>query len=106
MAHYVIVGGGRVGTRLAAALDAAGHGVALVDRDPRTVEGLAPGFSGELVAGVGFDRSALLAAGRPAVRGQSRRWERGWLESDDQGFHLWRKTGNRLVGAERSWAPS
>ena len=53
MAHYVIVGGGRVGTRLAAALDAAGHGVALVDRDPRTVEGLAPGFSGELVAGVG-----------------------------------------------------
>ena len=68
MAHYVIVGGGRVGTRLAAALDAAGHGVALVDRDPRTVEGLAPGFSGELVAGVGFDRSALLAAGASSVR--------------------------------------
>lgn len=69
MAHYVIVGGGRVGTRLAAALDAAGHGVALVDRDPRTVEGLAPGFSGELVAGVGFDRSALLAAGIDRAQG-------------------------------------
>ena len=39
MAHYVIVGGGRVGTRLACALDAAGHSVALVDRDPRTVDG-------------------------------------------------------------------
>ena len=69
MAHYVIVGGGRVGTRLAAALDAAGHGVALVDRDPRTVEGLAPGFSGELVAGVGFDRSALRAAGIDRAQG-------------------------------------
>lgn len=69
MAHYVIVGGGRVGTRLASALDAAGHGVALVDRDPRTVEALAPGFSGELVAGVGFDRSALLAAGVDRAQG-------------------------------------
>ena len=69
MAHYVIVGGGRVGTRLASALDASGHGVALVDRDPRTVEGLAPGFSGELVAGVGFDRSALLAAGVDRAQG-------------------------------------
>lgn len=69
MAHYVIVGGGRVGTRLASSLDAAGHGVALVDRDPRTVEGLAPGFSGELVAGVGFDRSALLAAGVERAQG-------------------------------------
>lgn len=69
MAHYVIVGGGRVGTRLACALDAAGHSVALVDRDPRTVDGLVPGFSGELVAGVGFDRAALLAAGMDRAQG-------------------------------------
>lgn len=69
MAHYVIVGAGRVGARLARALETAGHSVAVVDRDARAAETLAPGFGGELVAGIGFDRDVLRRAGIERAQG-------------------------------------
>ena len=69
MAHYVIVGGGRVGTRLAVALDAAGHSVAVVDRAAHAVEALPEGFQGTVVTGIGFDRDVLRRAGIESAQG-------------------------------------
>lgn len=69
MAHYVIVGGGRVGTRLALTLDAAGHTVSVVDRSPTVLEGLGRDFRGEHVQGIGFDRDVLRRAGIEHAQG-------------------------------------
>lgn len=69
MAHYVIVGAGRVGTRLAGALDAAGHSVAVIERSPELTAGLGPDFGGTVVAGIGFDRDALRRAGIEQAQG-------------------------------------
>lgn len=66
MAHYVIVGAGRVGRRLASHLDAAGHSVALVDRSAHAVEGADPA---DVVVGIGFDRDALRRAGIEHAQG-------------------------------------
>lgn len=60
--HFVIMGCGRVGASLATALDAAGHTVAVVDQDPEAFRALGPGFSGDTVTGIGFDRDALARA--------------------------------------------
>jgi len=61
--HVVIMGCGRVGSSLAATLDAAGHSVAVVDQDPSSFERLPKGFGGETYVGVGFDREVLVQAG-------------------------------------------
>ncbi|MGW9403603.1 potassium channel family protein [Arthrobacter sp. NPDC055585] len=63
MAHYVIMGCGRVGAMLAHTLDNAGHSVAVIDQDPRAFRRLRPAFSGTRVNGVGFDRATLEQAG-------------------------------------------
>lgn len=68
--HVVIVGCGRVGSEVARLLDGAGHSVAIVDRDReayrRRLEGR---FSGRFVAGSGFDRGVLEAAGTAQATG-------------------------------------
>jgi trk system potassium uptake protein TrkA len=61
--HVVVVGCGRVGSGLAAQLEAAGHTVAVIDRSKRAFDRLPEGFSGVRVQGSGFDREALDAAG-------------------------------------------
>lgn len=61
--HVVIMGCGRVGSSLAASLERLGHEVAVIDRDASSFRRLGPDFSGEQVAGMGFDRDVLLAAG-------------------------------------------
>lgn len=61
--RIIIIGCGRMGATLARTLVARGHGVSLVDRDPASFERLVPWFTGETVAGVGFDRGVLLRAG-------------------------------------------
>ncbi len=61
--HVVIMGCGRVGTALAHALTAAGHTVAVIDRDTKPLERLGDNFTGQKVIGVGFDRDTLLEAG-------------------------------------------
>ncbi|XNZ01278.1 potassium channel family protein [Micrococcus luteus] len=63
MAHFVILGCGRVGVALAHTLEAAGHSVAVVDRDPHRFTALGEDFAGTTVAGVGFDREVLQRAG-------------------------------------------
>ncbi|MGG5751343.1 potassium channel family protein [Zafaria sp. Z1313] len=59
MAHFVIMGAGRVGVTLAHALDDSGHSVAIIDQDERAFRRLRRGFSGRRVTGVGFDRETL-----------------------------------------------
>ncbi len=61
--HVVIVGCGRVGSSLAKNLVEQGHTVAVVDRKPSAFERLGADFPGQTLAGVGFDRDLLLAAG-------------------------------------------
>jgi trk system potassium uptake protein TrkA len=61
--HVIVAGCGRVGSGLAAALDAQGHEVAVVDRSTEAFSRLPQGFAGTLHHGVGFDRDVLVAAG-------------------------------------------
>ncbi|WP_417219052.1 potassium channel family protein [Arthrobacter sp.] len=59
MAHFVIMGCGRVGVTLAHTLDDAGHTVAIIDQDETAFRRLRRGFAGQKVNGVGFDRETL-----------------------------------------------
>jgi trk system potassium uptake protein TrkA len=61
--HVVVVGCGRVGSGLASALEAAGHTVAVIDRQERAFRRLPQGFAGRTIVGVGFDRDRLAEAG-------------------------------------------
>ncbi|MCW1249131.1 TrkA family potassium uptake protein [Acaricomes phytoseiuli] len=63
MAHYVIMGCGRVGATLAQALEDSGHSVAVIDQDERAFRRLHRGFAGRKITGVGFDRETLRQAG-------------------------------------------
>lgn len=63
MAHFVIMGCGRVGATLAHTLEDAGHSVAIIDQDDRAFRRLRSGFMGRKVTGVGFDRDTLKQAG-------------------------------------------
>ncbi|MEU6645445.1 TrkA family potassium uptake protein [Saccharomonospora sp. NPDC046836] len=61
--HVVIMGCGRVGASLAAALERLGHDVAIIDRDPEAFRRLGSDFHGQQVIGMGFDRQVLVEAG-------------------------------------------
>jgi trk system potassium uptake protein len=61
--HVVVVGCGRVGSGVAATLEAEGHSVAVVDRRAEAFSRLPEGFAGRTVLGVGFDRQRLHEAG-------------------------------------------
>jgi trk system potassium uptake protein TrkA len=61
--HIVIMGCGRVGSRLALALQDKGHSVAVVDQSADAFRRLGHSFNGTTVQGVGFERETLLKAG-------------------------------------------
>lgn len=61
--HVVVVGCGRVGSRLATELADEGHSVAVLDRHATSFSRLPERFSGTTVVGVGFDRDRLREAG-------------------------------------------
>ncbi|MBK1788744.1 potassium channel family protein [Prauserella cavernicola] len=61
--HVVIMGCGRVGSSLAAALERLGHDVAVIDRDRDAFRRLGSDFHGQQVVGMGFDRDVLVEAG-------------------------------------------
>ncbi|GAA1209294.1 potassium channel family protein [Prauserella alba] len=61
--HVVIMGCGRVGASLAAALERLDHEVAVIDRDQEAFRRLGSGFHGQQVVGMGFDRDVLTEAG-------------------------------------------
>jgi trk system potassium uptake protein TrkA len=59
----IILGCGRVGSELAARLEARNHDITVIDRDPLAAERLSPGFKGRFIVGLGFDRQTLIEAG-------------------------------------------
>ena len=61
--HFVIMGCGRVGARLATTLDSMGHSVSVIDVDSKAFNRLPSDFSGRRVTGVGMDRAAMRQAG-------------------------------------------
>ncbi|HET9140012.1 TrkA family potassium uptake protein [Actinophytocola sp.] len=61
--HVVIMGCGRVGSSVAAALERLGHSVAVVDKDQHAFRRLGSDFHGQQVVGNGFDRNVLIEAG-------------------------------------------
>lgn len=62
MAHFVIMGVGRVGISLAHSLEDSGHTVAVIDQDDKAFRKLRTSFSGKKVTGHGFDRDVLARA--------------------------------------------
>ncbi len=61
--RMVIIGCGRVGSRIANVLDGEGHHVVIIDRDPAAFDALRPSFAGERIVGFAFDRHTLQQAG-------------------------------------------
>ncbi|RZQ63065.1 potassium channel family protein [Amycolatopsis suaedae] len=61
--HVVIMGCGRVGSSLAAALERLGHEVAVIDKNQQAFRRLSSDFHGQQVVGLGFDRRVLEEAG-------------------------------------------
>ncbi|MEY2399033.1 MAG: trk/ktr system potassium uptake protein [Actinomycetota bacterium] len=58
--HVIVVGCGRLGSELAVDLDAAGHSVAIIDKNRLAFQRYLPDrWSGRAVLGFGFDRDAL-----------------------------------------------
>ncbi|MGH3679321.1 MAG: potassium channel family protein [Natronosporangium sp.] len=61
--HVVIMGCGRVGSTLAMNLEARRYTVAIIDQNADAFRRLGPGFGGQAITGVGFDRDVLIQAG-------------------------------------------
>jgi trk system potassium uptake protein TrkA len=61
--RIIIMGCGRVGSRLANTLDAEGHQVTVVDTDARSFRRLKEDFGGETILGTGIDEEVLRRAG-------------------------------------------
>ncbi|MEV0645848.1 TrkA family potassium uptake protein [Phytomonospora sp. NPDC050363] len=61
--HVVIMGCGRVGSTLARGLTERGHSVAVIDQNPEAFRRLDRDFEGQMITGVGFDRTVLTEAG-------------------------------------------
>lgn len=59
----IIVGCGRMGSELARILSGKGNNVVIIDADPKAFDLLWPGFNGQKVVGMGFDKDVLEEAG-------------------------------------------
>jgi len=55
----IVLGCGRLGSRVANMLDVEGNQVTVIDRDPDTFAKLRPSFAGETIVGFGYDRHVL-----------------------------------------------
>jgi trk/ktr system potassium uptake protein len=61
--HVVIMGCGRVGSSLSAAVERLGHTIAVIDKDAQAFRRLGTDFHGQQIVGVGFDKRVLVEAG-------------------------------------------
>ena len=61
--HIVIMGCGRIGSRLANTFDAEGHSVAIIDLNPEAFARLSADFGGRAIVGTGIDEDVLKRAG-------------------------------------------
>ena len=74
MSNIIVVGCGRVGSRLALMLSNYENNVCVIDRDPRAFASLGRDFNGATFAGVGYDEDVLMKAGIDAkfsLKGQN-----------------------------------
>jgi trk system potassium uptake protein TrkA len=60
--YLIIVGCGRVGSYLAHVMDAEGHEVAIIDKEPLAFKRLSREYGGQRIVGIGFDRDVLRSA--------------------------------------------
>lgn len=67
--NYLIVGCGRVGSRLAKLLTAKGHQVTVVDESPAAFKRLGAQFAGRVEVGTGIDYDVLRRAGAESADG-------------------------------------
>ena len=67
--QYVIVGCGRVGSTVAKLLALEGHGVTVVDENPKAFNRLGQRFSGRVEVGTGIDYDVLRRAGAESADG-------------------------------------
>lgn len=63
MSNVIIVGCGRVGSRLALMLSDYDNNVCVIDRNPRAFASLGRDFNGSTFTGVGYDEEVLMKAG-------------------------------------------
>lgn len=63
MLNVIVVGCGRVGSRLAGMLTDNGANVCVVDRNPDAFNNLGRNFNGSTVQGLGYDEDTLIKAG-------------------------------------------
>lgn len=63
--HVVVMGCGRLGSTIAAELDAEGHRVTVIDHDESAFNWLPDSFGGETVLGAGEDAAVQARAGAP-----------------------------------------
>jgi trk system potassium uptake protein TrkA len=61
--RVVIMGCGRVGSRLATIMDAEGHDVAVIDKDPRSNRRLPGSYGGNFIVGDATGEDVLIEAG-------------------------------------------
>lgn len=61
--NFVILGAGRVGSRMATLLDSKGHNVSIIDKNSDAFRRLPANFHGLAVVGVGIDEDVLKSAG-------------------------------------------
>ncbi len=59
----IVVGSGRVGSRLAVLLSRNGHNVSIIDKNQAAFRSLGKDFNGRTIKGLGFDESILQQAG-------------------------------------------
>lgn len=63
MSNVIVVGCGRVGSRLATMLSDNGHNVCVIDKSVDAFANLGRNFNGATIQGVGFDEDTLIKAG-------------------------------------------
>lgn len=61
--NIIVVGCGRVGSRIAGLFADNGHNVVVIDNDPTSFLALGHGFNGRTVVGIGYDEPTLVKAG-------------------------------------------
>ena len=63
MSNIIVVGCGRVGSRLATMLSSYDNNVCVIDKDPEAFNTLGRDFNGNTFTGVGYDENILERAG-------------------------------------------
>lgn len=61
--NIIVVGCGRVGSKLATIFSESNHNVVIIDKSIHAFSSLGSGFNGQTIVGVGFDEDVLIQAG-------------------------------------------